>query len=160
MTVYDIFYAVVVISAIVGFLSLTLSYIAIKGMTLLHQGIANIPTYTPSSLSSMLGGTASFLPTISMLLVIVLIIFSWMLSAFIKANPIGAIISVAWLFLYTIASFFVSNALIQAAQNIPIFTELGSTANFVFLFWANAPTILVFASIIDIVIAVLAYKVL
>lgn len=157
MTVIDIFYAVIIVSSILGLIMLSISYVVVSGINLISSAVANIPTYTPTSLSSGLISTAEFLPTIAVILVIVLIVFSWMLSAFIKASPIGAVISIGWLILYTIIAFFMSHFLISAAR-ISIFTSLGANANLLFLFWANMPVILVFATIVDIVIAMVSYK--
>lgn len=155
MTVVDIFKVVVFFSAIAGLLLMTVSYVAITGLTMVQNVTANIPTFTPASLINNSVAIAQFMPTLSIIMIIILILFSWILSAFIKASPLGAVISVAWLIFYTIASFFISHYLIQAAR-IPIFISLGASANFVFLFWANMPVILVFATIIDIAIAMLA----
>ncbi len=157
MTVIDIFYAVIIVSSLLGIMMLTLSYTVIQGITLVSSAINNIPTYTPKSFSSGLLNIAKFLPTIAVILVITLIIFSWMLSAFIKASPIGAVISIGWLIIYTGAAFLMSHYLISAAR-ISIFTSLGANANLLFLFWANMPVILVFATVVDVVIAIVSYK--
>lgn len=155
MTATDIFIVVVFISAIAGLLTLSASYVAVTGISALVNATANIPSYTPSSLFSNSISTVEFLPTASVILVIVMILFAWMLSAFIKASPLGAVISIAWLVIYTIAATFMSHYLISAAR-ISVFTSMGTNANFIFLFWANMPIILIFATIIDIAIAMLA----
>jgi hypothetical protein len=157
MTVLDIFYAVIVVSSILGLLTLTVSYVAVKGINLVVNATANIPTYTPASLSTSLLSTVGLLPVLSVIFVLVLIVFSWMLSAFIKSNPIAVVISIVWLFFYTITAFFVSHYLISTAR-ISVFTSLGSGPNILYLFWANMPLILLIGSMIDIAIAVLAYR--
>ena len=159
MTVLDIFMAVIVISSILGLLLLAVSYISVNGMTLVQNATANIPTYTPASLTTSLQSTVSFLPTLSVIFVIVLIVFSWMLSAFIKSNPLAVVISIIWLIFYTIIAFFMSHYLISTVEGITIFQSLGSGPNLLYLFWANLPIILLVASLVDITIAVLAYRV-
>lgn len=158
MTVLDIFVAVIVVSSILGLMMLSLSYVAVNGITLVSNAVANIPTYTPASLASSLTATAKFLPTISVILVVVLIVFSWMLSAFIKSSPLAVVISIIWLIFYTIVSFFMAHYLITTAEGITIFNSLGSSGNLLYLFWANLPIILIVASIVDITIAVLSYR--
>ena len=159
MTVLDIFMAVIVVSSILGLLLLAVSYISVNGMTLVQNATANIPTYTPASLTTSLQSTVSFLPTLSVIFVIVLIVFSWMLSAFIKSNPLAVVISIIWLIFYTIIAFFMSHYLINTVEGITIFQSLGSGPNLLYLFWANLPIILLVASLVDITIAVLAYRV-
>lgn len=159
MTVLDIFMAVIVVSSILGLLLLAVSYISVNGMTLVQNATANIPTYTPASLTTSLQSTVSFLPTLSVICVIVLIVFSWMLSAFIKSNPLAVVISIIWLIVYTIIAFFMSHYLISTVEGITIFQSLGSGPNLLYLFWANLPIILLVASLVDITIAVLAYRV-
>jgi hypothetical protein len=157
MTVLDIFYAVIVVSSILGLLLLSVSYVAITGINLVTNATANIPTYTPQSFSTSLSSVVGMLPTFAVIFVLVLIVFSWMLSAFIKSNPIAVVISIVWLIFYTIAAFFVSHYLISAAR-ISIFAKLGSSPNILYLFWANMPLILLISSVVDIAIAVLAYR--
>jgi hypothetical protein len=159
MTVLDIFMAVIVVSSVLGLLLLAVSYISVNGMTLVQNATANIPTYTPASLTTSLQSTVSFLPTLSVIFVIVLIVFSWMLSAFIKSNPLAVVISIIWLIFYTIIAFFMSHYLINTVEGITIFQSLGSGPNLLYLFWANLPIILLVASLVDITIAVLAYRV-
>lgn len=159
MTVLDIFMAVIVVSSVLGLLLLAVSYISVNGMTLVQNATANIPTYTPASLTTSLQSTVSFLPTLSVIFVIVLIVFSWMLSAFIKSNPLAVVISIIWLIFYTIIAFFMSHYLISTVEGITIFQSLGSGPNLLYLFWANLPIILLVASLVDITIAVLAYRV-
>ena len=157
MTVLDIFYAVIVVSSILGLLLLSVSYVAITGINLVTNATANLPTYTPQSFSTSLSSVVGMLPTFAVIFVLVLIVFSWMLSAFIKSNPIAVVISIVWLIFYTIAAFFVSHYLISAAR-ISIFAKLGSSPNILYLFWANMPLILLISSVVDIAIAVLAYR--
>lgn len=159
MTVLDIFMAVIVVSSVLGLLLLAVSYISVNGMTLVQNATANIPTYTPASLTTSLQSTVSFLPTLSVICVIVLIVFSWMLSAFIKSNPLAVVISIIWLIFYTIIAFFMAHYLISTVEGITIFQSLGSGPNLLYLFWANLPIILLVASLVDITIAVLAYRV-
>ncbi len=159
MTVLDIFMAVIVVSSVLGLLLLAVSYISVNGMTLVQNATANIPTYTPASLTTSLQSTVSFLPTLSVIFVIVLIVFSWMLSAFIKSNPLAVVISIIWLIFYTIIAFFMAHYLISTVEGITIFQSLGSGPNLLYLFWANLPIILLVASLVDITIAVLAYRV-
>ncbi len=158
MTVTDIFKIVVYFSAVAGLLLMTMSYVVIFGLNTIGPALANIPTYTPTSLITGGEAIALFLPTLGILMMVVLIVFCWLLSAFIKASPIGAVISVAFLIFYTIASIFVSHYLIQAMYAVPIFLSLGSAANIVFLWYANAPLILVFCSVVDIGIAFVSYN--
>lgn len=158
MTVLDIFVAVIVVSSLLGLLLLSLSYVSITGITLIQNATANIPTYTPASLSTSLISIANFLPTLAVLFVIILIVFSWMLSAFIKTNPLAVVVSIVWLIFYTIISFFISHYLIQTVYAVTVFKTLGSGPNLLYLFWANIPIVLVVASCVDIAIAVLSYR--
>lgn len=158
MTVLDIFVAVIIVSSTIGLVLLALSYVAVNGITLVQSTTANIPTFTPTSLSSSLQATASFLPTLAVIFVIVLIIFSWMLSAFIKSNPLAVVVSIAWLIFYTMAVFFMSHYLINTVDSITIFQSLGAGPNLLYLFWANMPIILLVASLVDIAIAVMSYR--
>jgi len=104
----------------------------------------------------MFSSTEKFLISISVFFVIILILVSWLLSAFFKASPLGAVISIVWLFMYTAVAIFMSHYLIAAVRTVSIYNSLGSSANFLFLFFANMPTILVIASLIDLGIAVTA----
>ena len=156
MTTLDIFWAVVVVSSVVGLLMLTLSYVGITGMNYVANAIANIPSYYPQSATSMFSGTEEFLVNMSVFFVIILIVVSWMLGAFFKASPLSATVSVAWLFIYTFISIFISHYLISTVEQISIFNTLGGSGNLLFLFWANMPTILIVASLIDLGIAVTA----
>jgi len=157
MTTLDIFWAVVVVSSVAGLLMLTLSYVGITSMSYIANVTANIPSYyNVRSATAMFSGTEEFLITVSVLLVIILILVSWLLSAFYKASPLGAVVSVAWLFVYTLVTIFISHYLIVAVKAISIYNSLGSSANLLFLFWANMPVILVVASLIDLGIAVTA----
>lgn len=158
MTVLDIFVAVIVVASVLGLIMLTLSYVAITGITFVSNATANLPTYTPTSLASSLQSTALFLPDIAVILIIVLIVFSWMLSAFIKSNPLAVVISISWLIFYTVVAFFMAHYMISTIDATSIFASLGSSPNILYLFWANMPIILLVSSIVDITIAVLAYR--
>jgi len=157
MTTLDIFWAVAIVSSALGLLMLTLSYVGVTGMTYIANATANIPSYYPvQSATNMFSGTENFLVSLSVFFVIILIAVSWMLGAFFKASPLSAVVSVVWLFLYTAATIFVSHYLVATAKMVTIFNTAGSSANLLFLFWANMPTILVIASLIDLGIAVTA----
>ena len=104
----------------------------------------------------MFSGTERFLVSLSVFFVIILIAVSWMLGAFFKASPLSAVVSVVWLFLYTAVAIFVSHYLVATAKMVTIYNTLGNSGNLLFLFWANMPTILVIASVIDLAIAVTA----
>jgi hypothetical protein len=158
MTVLDIFVAVIIVSSVLGLLLLSLSYVAVNGITLVQNVTANIPTFTPASFSANLKSTASFLPAISVIFVVVLIVFSWMLSAFIKSSPLAVVVSIVWLIFYTMVSFFMAHYLISTVDGIAVFSSLGSSPNLLYLFWANMPLILLVASLVDIGIAALAYR--
>jgi len=136
---------------------LTLAYVGITSMSYVANVTANIPSYyNVRSATTLFSGTEKFLIEISVFFVVMLILVSWLLSAFFKASPLGAVISIAWLFVYTIVAIFMSHYLIVAAKTISIYNSLGNSANLLFLFWANMPTILVIASLIDLGIAVTA----
>jgi len=157
MTTLDIFFAVAIVAPTVGLLMLTLAYVGITSMSYIANVTANIPSYYPvQSATSMFSSTEKFLISISVFFVIILILVSWLLSAFFKASPLGAVISIAWLFMYTAVAIFMSHYLIAAVRTVSIYNSLGSSANFLFLFFANMPTILVIASLIDLGIAVTA----
>jgi len=136
---------------------LTLAYVGITSMSYVANVTANIPSYyNVRSATTLFSGTEKFLIDISVFFVVILIVVSWLLSAFFKASPLGAVISIAWLFVYTVVAIFMSHYLIAAVKTISIYNSLGSSANLLFLFWANMPTILVIASLIDLGIAVTA----
>jgi len=157
MTTLDIFFAVVVVAPAVGLLMLTLAYAGITSMSYIANVTANMPSYYPvQSATIMFSSTEKFLISISVFFVIILILVSWLLSAFFKASPLAAVISIAWLFMYTAVAIFMSHYLIAAVKMVSIYNSLGSSANFLFLFFANMPTILVIASLIDLGIAVTA----
>jgi len=157
MTTLDIFFAVVVVAPVVGLLMLTLAYVGITSMSYVANVTANIPSYYPvQSATSMFSSTEKFLIDISVFFVVILILTSWLLSAFFKASPLGAVISIAWLFVYTAVAILMSHYIIAAMKMVSIYNSLGSSANLLFLFFANMPTILVIASLIDLGIAVTA----
>jgi len=157
MTTLDIFFAVAIVAPTVGLLMLTLAYVGITSMSYIANVTANMPSYYPvQSATIMFSSTEKFLISISVFFVIILILVSWLLSAFFKASPLGAVISIAWLFLYTAVAIFMSHYLIAAVRTVSIYNSLGSSANLLFLFFANMPTILVIASLIDLGIAVTA----
>jgi hypothetical protein len=157
MTTLDIFWAVVVVSSALGLLMLTLSYVSITGMETITNATANIPSYyNATGATAMFSGTENFLVSLSVFFVIILIAVSWMLGAFFKASPLSAVVSVVWLFLYTAVAIFVSHYLIATVKMIAIYNTIGSSGNLLFLFWANMPTILVIASLVDLAIAVTA----
>jgi len=157
MTTLDIFFAVAIVAPAVGLLMLTLAYAGITGMSYIANATANIPSYYPvQSATTMFSTTENFLIDLSVFFVIILILVSWLLSAFFKASPLGAVISIAWLFMYTAVAIFMSHYLIAAMKMVSIYNSLGSSANLLFLFFANMPTILVIASLIDLGIAVTA----
>jgi len=157
MTTLDIFFAVAIVAPTVGLLMLTLAYVGITSMSYIANVTANMPSYYPvQSATSMFSSTEKFLISISVFFVIILILVSWLLSAFFKASPLGAVISIVWLFMYTAVAIFMSHYLIAAVRTVSIYNSLGSSANFLFLFFANMPTILVIASLIDLGIAVTA----
>ena len=134
---------------------LSLSYIDVTGIAAVSNATAGIPTYTPSSMSSSFTQTALLFPTLAVIMVVVLIIESWILSAFIKASPLSAVVALAFLVVYTIASFFIANTMVQVMDSVPIF-HTATNANLLMLFYANLSYILVFSAIIDIGIAMLA----
>ena len=134
---------------------LSLSYVDVTGIAAVSNATAGIPTYTPSSMSSSFTQTALLFPTLAVIMVVVLIIESWILSAFIKASPLSAVVALAFLVVYTIASFFIANPMVQVMDSVPIF-HTATNANLLMLFYANMSDILVFSAIIDIGIAMLA----
>ena len=85
-----------------------------------------------------------------------------MLSAFIKSHPLAAVVGIVSLFAFTIANFFISNAMIGAvrgvANAIPSFASYLSFAGPIVQFWIYLPIIGVVATIIDISIAVVAAR--
>ena len=85
-----------------------------------------------------------------------------MLSAFIKSHPLAAVVGVVSLFAYTIANFFISNAMIGAVRGvgnaIPSFATYLGFAGPIIQFWIYLPIIGVIATIIDITIAVVSAR--
>ena len=107
-------------------------------------------------------GFATFFPDLGVILAIVLIAETWMLSAFIKSHPLAAVVGIISLFAYTIAAFFISNAMIGAVRGvgnaIPSFANYLSFAGPIIQFWIYLPIIGIVATIIDISIAVVAAR--
>jgi len=136
---------------------LTLAYVGITSMSYIANATANIPSYyNVQSATIMFSSTEKFLIDVSVFFVVILILTSWLLSAFFKVSPLGAVISIAWLFVYTAVAIFMSHYIIAAMKMVSIYNSLGSSANLLFLFFANMPTILIIASLIDLGIAVTA----
>lgn len=96
-----------------------------------------------------------FFPDLAAIATLLLIIESFIFSYYIKSSPLGAIFAIAMLFIYTIISFYVANAAIQIAR-LAIFSGIISSANLLILIYINMPVILLFASCIDIIIAITA----
>ena len=83
MTTLDIFFAVAIVAPTVGLLMLTLAYVGITSMSYIANVTANMPSYYPvQSATIMFSSTEKFLISISVFFVIILILVSWLLSAF------------------------------------------------------------------------------
>ncbi|MEM3470588.1 MAG: hypothetical protein QXZ36_07600 [Thermoproteota archaeon] len=163
MAAYDIFFAVVILSTILEIIFLPLTYVVYSSMSLVQNAIANIPTFAPvSSITTMSKSFILFIPTAAALMVYLLILESWILSFFIKGHPLGAVYAIVMLFVFTIASFFVANEVVVLTRAIqaasPTFATILSNSSFMLFTIINMPYILVFATVVDIGIAVVALR--
>ena len=168
MTATDIFIGVIIIGTVIaGLITVFLGYAdyyVIGTIQNFNKGLP--PSVNPgaatTSLLNFSSSFATFFPDLSVVLAIVLMAETWMLSAFIKSHPLAAVVGVVSLFAYTIAAFFISNAMIGAvrgvANAIPSFASYLSFAGPIIQFWIYLPIIGVVATIIDISIAVVAAR--
>lgn len=157
MTTLDMFGVIVILTFTVGVFSMVLTYIVYSGLTYLQTATANIPVYPGFDIISHAKAFSLFIPTFAALMIVALIGQAFILSFFIKAHPLSAIIALLLLFGYTIISFYVSNTLIQIAR-LPLFSPFASSSNFLFFFFLNLPVILVVCSVVDIGIALTAAR--
>lgn len=144
------------LALIIGIPSMFFSYIDFTGIGYVSQavnqtGIPLMPSI--NTLSSNLQQFSLFFPDLALLCIVILVADSWILSFYIKADLLGAVIAVFSLFAYTIASFFVSNAAVTVARN-PVFAPIIASANPLLFFYINLPVILIICCVIDIAIAV------
>ena len=169
MTVLDIFATIVIISFVVGIISIVLSYVTFTGTTILIQlntnlnasGIHQLP-----AINTLLQNSNQFsltFPTIAFAMVVILIVESLLLSFFIKSHPLAAVLAILLLFVYAGVSMFVSNAALTfvrvlSATNTPYvsFATIISNAGPLVFLWINMPYILVFVGLIDIGVALVA----
>ena len=168
MTATDIFIGVIIIGTVIaGLITVFLGYAdyyVIGTIQNFNKGLP--PSVNPGSsttkLLSFSSNFATFFPDLSVVLAIVLMAETWMLSAFIKSHPLAAVVGVVSLFAYTIAAFFISNAMIGAVRGvgnaIPSFATYLGFAGPIIQFWIYLPIIGVIATIIDITIAVVAAR--
>lgn len=132
-----------------------LAYFDFVGITAVSNSFNGIQTMTPSNFSSNMLQTALFLPNIGALMILIMIGSSWMLSFFFKAHPLAAIYAIAMLIIYLAISFFVSNAMIQVMR-ISSFSTILPNAGLLVYIMMNMPLILVFATVVDVAIAIIS----
>ena len=166
ISTFDIFMSVVVISFIMGIVGLSFSYLDVLGIgttsSIFNQTYTTMhlpPNQAIQTLSSNLYQFSFVFPTIAAIATLLLIIESWMLSFFIKAHPLAAVGAIAMLVVYTLVSFYVSNASIGIIR-LPVFQAIvnSGSANLLIVIWLNMPIILLFSSIVDIAIAFTASR--
>jgi hypothetical protein len=158
------FFVIVIVSFVVGILLLTISYFGLTTMSALAQintVAANTPGIgvVPGGATMVSFGTRffKFFPDITVIFVIIMIAESWMLSAFLKSHPLGAVVAIVFLVLYTIVSFYISNEAV-AILKTGVFNSVLPSNSLLALFYLNMPVILIFATIIDIAIGVMAAR--
>ncbi|MGC9099614.1 MAG: hypothetical protein ACP5HW_03675 [Candidatus Micrarchaeia archaeon] len=158
MSAIDIFTAVVIIGFVLGLLLMIVSFIGLTGMGAIKE-LNNVTTQNPvgSTIVGFGNSFYTFFPSLTVIFVFILIIESWMLSAFLKSHPLAAVVGIVFLVFYTIISFFVSNYAVMLLKN-PVFNNLVSHNMLLALFYLNMPTILVISTIVDIFIGVLALR--
>lgn len=160
ITTEDIFFSIVVICFVVGIFSMALSYTDTTAISMLSSAL-NQSTLTQmasvQTLASNLYQFSFFFPDLAALMVIVLIIQSFILSFFIKAHPLSAIMGVFSLFGYAIASFYVSNIAVTIVR-LPLFTTVIPFSNPLLFLFINMPPILVICGIVDIAVALTASR--
>ena len=163
MTALDIFVGVICVGLFVsGIITMSLGFAdwyVIGVIQNFNNGLpASVnPGSAVASLLSFSSTFATFMPTLSVILMIVLIAETWMLSAFIKSHPLAAVIGIVSLVFYTIASFFIANTAIQVAR-LPIFANYIGYANPLLVAFIYAPYILVIATLIDLTIGIVAAR--
>lgn len=155
ITTEDIFFSLVIICFVIGILSMLFSWMDVTSLGYISNainqtGLPQLPAV--QTLSSNLTQFSYFFPDLAALMVVVLIVQSWILSFFIKAHPLSAIMGVFSLFGYAIASFFVSNAAVSIAR-LALFSPIIAFSNPLLFLFLNMPPILVICGIIDIAIA-------
>ncbi len=158
MSAIDIFTAVVIIGFVLGLLLMIASFIGLTGMSAIND-LNNDVGQNPvgSTIVSFGNSFYTFFPSITVIFVFILVIESWMLSAFLKSHPLAAVVGMVFLTFYTIISFFISNYAVMLLKN-PIFNSLISHNSLLALFYLNMPTILVISTVIDVFIGVLALR--
>lgn len=163
MTALDIFVGVICIGLFVsGIFTMSLGFADWYVIGVIQNFNAGLPaSVNPgsavASLLSFSSTFSTFMPTLSVILMIVLIAETWMLSAFIKSHPLAAVVGIVSLIFYTIASFFISNIAIQVAR-LPIFANYVGYANPLLVAFIYAPYILVIATLIDLTIGIVAAR--
>lgn len=161
MTTLDIFYSVCIATFFIGILMLCMSYIVFTSVGIIinlntnmtAQGIQQLP-----AINTLLANSQQFslfFPDLALFFVIVLIMETFVLSFFLRAHPLSAILGIFSLFAYTIISFFISNELVTISR-LSIFSSIISGANPLLILFINLPVVLVVASIMDIAIALTA----
>ena len=159
MTVRDIFTATILVSYVVGIISLIMSYVVFTGTGILiamnanminNNGIQQMP-----AINTLLQNSQSFslvFPDLAGFMVVILITETIILSFFIKAHPLASVLAILMLFVYAGASFFVSNVLVSIAR-MSVWAPIIASANWLTFIWINAPVILVIAGLVDIAAA-------
>ena len=169
MTTLDVFAAIVVISFVVGIISIVLSYVTFTGTSILIQLNGNLNSsgiHQLPAINTLLQNSNQFsltFPTIAFIMVLILVIESLLLSFFIKSHPLAAVLAIVLLFVYAGISMFVSNAAISfvrilsntSSPYVSFSTIINSAGPLVFL-WVNMPYILVFVGILDIAVALIS----
>lgn len=167
MTTTDIFIGVTIMGLVVcGLIATVLGFSDYYVIGVMQSFNANLtasvqPGPAVDTLLSSSSTFSTFFPDLALALTVVLIAETWLLSAFIKSHPLAAVVGIISLVGYTIASFFVSNAMVSTARGlsaIPSFATYLGFANPLLTAWIYLPYILIVASIIDLTIALVSAR--
>ena len=145
------------IGLIMGFVVITTIPIISQSFNQTYTNLNLTPNVAVQHLSADLLGFGYFFPELAVLGTILAIASSFILSFFIKTHPLSAVFSIALLVIYTMAAFYISNALVGLAT-LSVWSGIIGSANILLLFWLNLPYILVFASVVDLAIGFLAAR--
>lgn len=157
MTSLDIFVVVVLVSLSVGVTMMVLSLATYTALTYICPVIGALPSWGGFNNCAFAESFELSLMTWAFIMVLILIAEAWLLSFYIEASPLAAVVGVFSLIIYVIVSFYVSNAAVMLSRQA-VFAPIVASSNLLFYIWINLPAVLIFATLIDIGIALTASR--
>lgn len=151
------FVVIVIVSLCVGIIMMSLSLATYTALTYICPVIGALPSYGGFNNCSFAESFELSLMTWAFIMVMILIAEAWLLSFYIEAHPLAAVVGVFSLIIYVIVSFYVSNAAVGLAR-LAVFSPIIANANLLLYLYINLSPILIFATLIDIGIAVTASR--